>query len=343
MISTVALCICESAWHPRSTLYRRLLSWILATTILVLVAEPLPAQYDHLALHPPDSVRGQSAPQNLKVYISADMEGVSGGVSRMQFAADGVEWERFRRIMTGEVNAAAEAAFEAGATEIVVSDSHGTGHNLIVEDLHPDIQVIRSWPRRLIMMEGIDETFDAAIFIGYHASEGTSNAIAAHTMSGGQIFDIRINGISVPEGGFNAAIAGYFGVPVVMISGDQSATGEMHTLLGDVEEAVVKTALGNRAARTMHPSRSNELIAARTRSALNRIGDFAPFVPGELDGRTRTGPVTLEIVFKSETDAELISYLAEVERINGSTIRYEADSILDASGFLAVVIHHNRF
>jgi D-amino peptidase len=280
--------------------------------------------------------------QGLKVYISADMEGVSGGVSRMQFGADGPEWERFRRIMTAEVNAAAEAAFAAGATEVVVSDSHGTGHNLVVEDLHPDVELVRSWPRRLIMMEGIDETFDAAIFIGYHASESTPDAIAAHTMSGGQIFDIRINGISVPEGGFNAAIAGHFGVPVVMVSGDQSATGELREILGDVEEAVVKTALGSRAARTMHPSRSNALIAERTASALARLGDFQPFTPWETSG-PNAGQVTLEIVFKSETDAEILSYLAEVERVDGSTIRYRAGSILDASGFLAVTIHHNRF
>lgn len=283
-----------------------------------------------------------SAQQSLKVYISADMEGVSGGVSRMHFGSDGQEWERFRRITTQEVNAAAEAAFGAGATEVVVSDSHGTGHNLVVEDLHPDVELIRSWPRRLIMMEGIDESFDAAILIGYHASEGTPEAIAAHTMSGGQIFDIQINGISVPEGGFNAAIAGDFGVPVVMVSGDQSATDEVRALVGDVEEAVVKTALGNRAARTMHPSHSNALIGEKTTAALERLGDFQPYTPWETSG-ARAGAVTLEIVFKSETDAEILSYLAEVERVDGSTIRYEADSILDASGFLALIIHHNRF
>ncbi len=299
-----------------------------------------------LLAHSPVALQKDSIPdpglEALKVYISADLEGVSGGVSRMQFGSDGQEWERFRRIMTEEVNAAAGAAFAAGATEVVVSDSHGTGHNLVVEDLHPDVELIRSWPRRLIMMEGIDETFDAAIFIGYHASEGTPEAIAAHTMSGGQIFDLRINGISVPEGGFNAAIAGHFGVPVVMVSGDQNAAGELRELVGDVEEAVVKVALGNRAARTMHPSRSNAIIAESTTAALNRLGDFQPYTPWE-DSGSRAGAVTLEIVFKSETDAEILSYLAEVERVDGSTIRYEADSILDASGFLAVTIHHNRF
>jgi D-amino peptidase len=311
--------------------------------LMGLVTPPLsPVSPDSTRTGSSGSRGGPPEVQELKVYISADMEGVSGGVSLMQFSSEGPEWERFRRIMTGEVNAAAEAAFEAGAAEVVVSDSHGTGHNLVVEDLHPDVQLIRSWPRRLIMMEGIDESFDAAIFIGYHASEGTPQAIAAHTMSGGQIFDLRINGVSVPEGGFNAAIAGHFGVPVVVVSGDQSATGELRGLVGDVEEAVVKTALGNRAARTMHPSRSNALIAEKTRAALARIQDFQPYTPWATDG-SQAGEVTLEIVFKSETDAELLSFLAEVERVDGSTIRYQAGSILDASGFLAMVIHHNRF
>jgi D-amino peptidase len=285
-----------------------------------------------------------SAPRDgLKIYISADQEGVGGAVSEFQLTVGGVEWERFRRHMTAEVNAAVEAAFEAGATEVVVSDSHGSGQNLITEDLHPDVRLIRSWPRKLIMMEGIDETFDAAILIGYHASEGVADAIAAHTMAGTKIAAIRLNGITVPEGGFNAAIAGHFGVPVVMVSGDQTATAEVRSLLGDVEEAVVKWAIGNRSAETMHPTRAQELIAHRTRAALGRLGDFRPYRPWEGGDQGRPGPVTLEIDFKSETDAEMLAYLSSVERLSGSSIRFQARDMLEASGFVAVVIHYNRF
>lgn len=105
----------------------------------------------------------------MKVYISADMEGVAGVVNREQLVTDGFEFQQFRKFMTEEVNAAIEAAREAGATEIVVSDSHGTGLNLLMDLLPQDIQLVRSWPRPLGMMEGIDDTFSAAIFIGYHA------------------------------------------------------------------------------------------------------------------------------------------------------------------------------
>jgi D-amino peptidase len=307
----------------------------------------------HLAIIPailflllPSEGVGQGVPtarDGLKVYISADQEGVGGAVSEFQLTVGGVEWERFRRHMTAEVNAAVEAAFEAGATDVVVSDSHGSGQNLIIEDLHPDVRLIRSWPRKLIMMEGIDETFDAAIFIGYHASEGMAEAIAAHTMAGGKIAAIRINGVTVPEGGFNAAIAGHFGVPLVMVSGDQTATAEVRSLVGDVEEAVVKRAIGNRSGETMHPIRAQELIADRTRAALGRLGDFRPYRPWQSGNLGRPGAVTLEIDFKSETDAEMLAYLPSVERVGGSSIRFQARDMIEASGFLAVVIHYNRF
>ncbi|GIS81086.1 MAG: hypothetical protein CM1200mP14_26520 [Gammaproteobacteria bacterium] len=116
----------------------------------------------------------------LKIYISADMEGLVGAVTSDQLGPSGFEYQRFRQIMTNEVNAAFEAAREMGATEILISDSHGNGENLLNEQLPGDIQLIRSWPRPLMMMEGIDETFDAVIFIGYHSStkehRGSSSA-----------------------------------------------------------------------------------------------------------------------------------------------------------------------
>lgn len=113
----------------------------------------------------------------LKVYISADMEGVDAAATRAQTSPQGHEYERFRRIMTGEVNAAIEGALEAGATKIVVSDSHGIGQNLLVEELNPKARLIRAWPRPLLMMEGIDESFDAAIFFPSHLSPSASRLL----------------------------------------------------------------------------------------------------------------------------------------------------------------------
>ena len=140
--------------------------------------------------------------------------------------------------MTEEVKAATEAAFEAGATEVVISDSHGNGENLLIEKLPKNVTIVRSWPRPLMMMQGIDETFDGAIFIGYHTSTTNIAGVRAHTISSARLADVRLNGTSMPEAGINAAIAGHFNVPVIMISGDDAIVKEATDLLGNIEGAV---------------------------------------------------------------------------------------------------------
>ena len=179
----------------------------------------------------------QAQEKKLKIYISADMEGVVGVVTNEQLGPQGFEYARFREFMTQEVNAAIEAAFEAGATEIVVSDSHGNGQNLLIEKLPKNILLVRSWPRPLMMMQGIDETFAGAIFIGYHSGTTNPQGVRAHTISSARLADVRLNNISMPKAGINAAIAGHFNVPVIMVSGDDVAVKETAALLGDVEGA----------------------------------------------------------------------------------------------------------
>ena len=166
-----------------------------------------------------------AAPQakKLKVYISVDMEGVVGTVTNDQLGPAGFEYARYREFMTREALAAVNAAKEAGATEILVSDSHGNGENLLIEMFPADVRIIRSWPRRLQMMAGIDETFDAAMFIGYHASTNNVRGVRAHTFSSARLTRVALNEKEVTEGAWNAAIAGHFKVPVVMISGDDAA------------------------------------------------------------------------------------------------------------------------
>src|SRR5574341_1464610 len=163
----------------------------------------------------------EAQPQ-LKLYLSADMEGITGVVTDEQLGPSGFEYQRFREFMTAEVNAAIEAAFAAGATEILVSDSHGNGQNLLIEKLPKNVQIVRSWPRPLMMMQGIDETFDGAIFIGYHSSTTNPEGVRAHTMSSANLADVRLNGTSMPEAGINAAIAGHFNVQIMMISCDDA-------------------------------------------------------------------------------------------------------------------------
>ena len=139
--------------------------------------------------------------RKVKIYISADMEGVVGVVTGEQLGPTGFEYQRFREFMTQEVNAAIDAAFAGGATEILVSDSHGNGQNLLLEKLPKNITLVRSWPRPLMMMQGIDETFAGAIFIGYHASTTNTEGVRAHTMSSATLADVRLNNVSVPEAG----------------------------------------------------------------------------------------------------------------------------------------------
>ena len=264
----------------------------------------------------------------LRIYISADMEGVVGAVTGEQLGPGGFEYERFRQFMTDEVNAAIDAARAAGATEFLVSDSHGNGQNLLIEQLPDDVMIVRSWPRPLGMMEGIDETFDGVIFIGYHASTANTRGVRAHTMSSANITGLRLNGIEMTEGSMNAAIAGHFGVPVILVSGDDAAVAENQVIIGDIEGAVVKWAKGFHSAQTLTPEAAYEVIRTRTASAISRIGDFQPYV---LDT-----PIELELSLKHYMPVETLSYLPNVDKVNSHTIRFVGEDIIEISKFLRV-------
>jgi D-amino peptidase len=256
---------------------------------------------------------------DLKVYISADMEGVAGVVIGTQLSPGGFDYERFRGFMTAEVNAAIEAAREAGATDIVVSDSHGNGLNLLLDEMPQDIQIVRSWPRPLGMMEGIDDSFNAAIFIGYHASAGNPEGILAHTQSTADFYSVKINGREMSEGAMNALIAGHFGVPVVMVSGDDAAVAEVSEVAGPMEGAVVKWHSSRTAGRSLMPKAAQALIREKTLAGLRRRDEIPPF--------TIAGPLTLDLAYKNADAAEMIAYLPSVERIDAHTVRFVGDIV----------------
>ena len=270
------------------------------------------------------------AQDGLKIYISADMEGVVGVVTSDQLNPSGFEYARFREFLTAEVNATIEAARAAGATEFLISDSHGNGQNLLIERLPDDVMVVRSWPRELGMMEGIDESFDGVIFIGYHASTANTQGVRAHTMSSANITGLRLNGMSMSEGSINAAIAGQFGVPVIMVSGDDVTIEESRAIIGDIEGAVVKWARGFHSAQTLIPEAGYEVIRATTNSAIERIEDFEPYV---LDT-----PVELELSLKHYRAVELLSYLSNVERVDSHTIRFIGADMIEISRFLRMAV-----
>ena len=273
------------------------------------------------------------AQEGLKIYISADMEGVVGTVTGEQLGPDGFEYERARRWMTGEVNAAIRGARAAGATEILVSDSHGNGQNLLLDELPQDITVIRSWPRPLAMMAGIDDTFDGAIFIGYHTSTDATAGVRAHTMSSARLTSVKLNGVPVPETGLNAAIAGHFGVPVIMLSGDDAIAEEATDLLGDFEIAVVKKAYGFHSAETLMPEAAYRLIEETAARAVSRIEDFEPWDLGS--------PVELEVSFKNYRPVEALGYLEIVERIYSHTIRYTGPDMIAVENFLTFLLGYD--
>ena len=267
--------------------------------------------------------------QRLKIYISADMEGIAGVVTGEQLGPQGFEYARFREFMTQEVNAAIEGALAAGATQIVISDSHGNGQNLLIEKLPREVLIVRSWPRPLGMMQGIDETFAGAIFIGYHTGTTNLQGVRAHTLSSARLTDVRLKGVSVSEAGINAAIAGHFNVPVIMVSGDDAVVKETTALLGNIEGAVVKWASGFHSAKTMTPTAAYALIREKAQRAVSRLREFKPY--------KLNAPIELKVSFKNYRPSEVLSYLSIVERTDAHTIRFVGKDIVEVSKFLTFI------
>lgn len=267
--------------------------------------------------------------QKLKVHISVDMEGVAGVVTGDQLGPAGFEYGRFREFMTREAVAAVTAAREAGATEIVVADSHGNGENLLIEQFPADIRIVRSWPRKLSMMAGIDETFDAAIFIGYHASTTNPTGVRAHTNSSATLTRVALNGVDMTEGAWNAAIAGHFGVPVVMISGDDAAIAEVRNVIGPIEGAETKRSLGFHSALTATPQAVLPIITEHVKRGLARRAELKPYRP--------SGPIVVDVGFKHYLPAEVLAYLPMFERTSSHSIRFRARDMVEASMVMAFI------
>ena len=248
----------------------------------------------------------------MKVYISCDMEGVSGVVAGPQTRMGEKEYERARKLMTAEVNAAIKGAIAGGATEIVVNDSHGSMRNILIEELNPAAQLITGSPKPLSMMQGIDETFDAAFFVGYHAQAGTAYSVLDHTYSG-IVYQVSLNGRPLGETGLNAALAGCFGVPVVLLTGDRDLVREGKALLGEALEGVaVKESYGRYAAKCLPPGEA----CARIRAAAQRAvrATLPPFVVEP--------PITLTVDFTSSAHADMAELIPDSRRMGGRQMQY---------------------
>jgi D-amino peptidase len=283
-----------------------------------------------LALSPPPiwaASQGKALTrQPLKIYVSVDMEGVAGVVSGDQLNPPGFEYERFRGFMTDEALAAVRAAVDAGATEVVVSDSHGNGENLLVERFPKDVKLVRSFPRRGAMMAGLDASFAAVVFIGYHASTTNSTGVRAHTISSAHFTRVALNGVAVTEAEFNAAYAGDLGVPVVFVSGDDAAIEEINGRLGPLEAVVTKKSLGFEAAETITPSAACEAIYQGVRSAIGRRDQRKPL--------RITHPITVELSFKNYRAAEVLAYLRAIQRADAHSVRFVGQDMQEVSDFV---------
>jgi D-amino peptidase len=264
-----------------------------------------------------------------RIFISVDMEGIGGVVSDEQLSAKGFEYASFRELMTAEANAAIAAAREAGAVEFVVADSHGNFQNLLVDKLPADVQLVRGGPRPYGMLQGLDASFDGAIFIGYHSSTTNPEGVRAHTFSSARLADVRLNGVSVTEGAWNAAFAAELGVPVLAVSGDEAAVKEIQSLVTGVEGAVVKWPYGFHAARVLSPEASRQAIRDAVKRGMTRRASIGLF-------RVRN-PIEVELRFKNYRPAEVLAWLPLFKRTDSHTIRYSAKDMAEAMRILEFV------
>ena len=267
----------------------------------------------------------------LKIFVSADMEGIWGVVHADQTSPSSPEYGPARKWMVEDVNAVVTGLFDAGATEVVVNDSHGTMRNIVADQLHPQASLISGTPKPLSMMQGIDATYDAVVFVGYHSRAGTAPAILDHTISGGTIYSIKINGQELPELGINAAIAGYYKVPVIMLTGDTETCAQARSILGEnLVTAAVKEATGRTAARMFPLEEARKRLKDAAKEALARTPRPAPFRIG--------GPYAVEVEFHNSSQAELPTMLPGVKRTTARSVSFSAGDYIEAFKLLRAII-----
>lgn len=258
----------------------------------------------------------------MKVYVSADFEGISGVVHPSQVLPDGRFYEEARRLFVEEVNAAVRGAFNAGATSVTVNDAHDTMRNLMVARLDPRAAVVLGGFKRLSMLEGIDSSFGAAIFLGYHAMGGTADSVLDHTFCPKEVTRLWINGAEAGEIAVNAFLAGYYGVPVVLVTGDSGAVGEAGRCIPGTRVLAVKKGLGRFCAECIAPELSRELIYQATRDALSQPSFPSPLIP--------PSPVRFKVELATTAMADVACLIPEVEREDARTIRFEHEDYVTA-------------
>lgn len=257
----------------------------------------------------------------MKIYIMADGEGISGIVHSSEMHQSGERHEEFRRLMTKDVNAAIEGAFQGGATEVVVNDAHWSMLNILYEKLDPRADLIRGGNKKDSMMEQVSG-YDGALYIGLHTKVGHSHGVANETLIGPAMHEMRMNDVPVGELEMNAAIAGHYDVPVLMVSGDDMLQKEARDVLGNIETAVVKTAIDRWSARCLSMERAHQEITSKAKNAVQRIEHFSPY--------KIAGPVEFEIEWTSTAECSRASLIPGSYMKSPRVIAYQANTLYDA-------------
>jgi D-amino peptidase len=247
----------------------------------------------------------------VKIFISTDFEGVAGIVDWDQIMVGSNDYPLGRRLLLGEVNAAIDGAAEAGADQFLVNDSHSSMRNLEPDLLHGSASLLTGKHKPMYMMEGLDDTFDAIFFLGYHGSIGASRAVLSHSYNPRAIWQVRQGGQIIGETGLNALVAAHFGVPIVLVTGDQTTAAEAELLTPAPHCIEVKRSVSRYAAESLHPEVARERIREGARLALRDLEHrAAPRLPDEIE---------LEITFLTADMAEMATWLQGVEPLEGDT------------------------
>jgi D-amino peptidase len=260
------------------------------------------------------------AQRPLRYFISVDMEGIGGIGTPAMTSPTGKDYALGRKLMTDEVNAVVGAILQRGPAEILVNDSHGDMQNLLHTELDPRVMYIQGAIKPLGMVEGLDSTFAAAIFIGYHSRAGTPNGFIAHTGTGA-VKGLWLNDTEVGEGELNAAYAGSIGVPVIMAAGD-SAFVEQFTRTVRVEAVATKYAVTPQAARLLHPQVVHERLVAAVGRALGGRASARPWVIGK--------PVRVRLRLSDNTVTQILQAIPGVRQVDGFTVEFTAPTMADA-------------
>lgn len=263
----------------------------------------------------------------MKVYISVDIDGI-GSLAEMCMMSGYPPLRWVQELATREVNAAVEGALEGGATTVVVNENHSSRH-LIPELLHPAAELLVGRPKPMQTLDDLDETFDAVFLVGIHARAGTPGAVMDHTWAF-RVHNMRVNNATIGEVGLNALLAGHYGVPITLVTGDNHVAKEAKELLGDVETVVVKTGRDRYAARCPHPTKVREMVCEGAFRSLREIGRFHPFELGK--------PIRMEIDFTEATFAHWASFVPTAERIGPRTVGITLDNFEDAMRAFQVLL-----